>query len=299
MPQDLSFPHVVLAVLVGVFGLASIGMWAWIAQALQDGRQPLPYQARPAASPNPLVATVAFAYSLVLYSGQVVAGVYPQHHGPSLRAAQVSCLINVLIVSLLLAMLAHPSSTRLSDFGIKLGGWRRAAVNGALGFLASLLPVYSIQVLMVLVNLVLPFRNEETQHSFLQLLSSNTDPTAIAWVALAAVMLAPLAEELMFRVIIQGWLQSRVRPALAIAASAILFSAIHGFPDAIGLLPLAVILGYVYYRTHSYLAVIALHALFNAFSLAVVVLLAQPDQAETPFSTGSLNWLSTVLPWGA
>lgn len=298
MPQDLSFPYIVLAVVVGVFGLASIGLWVWIAQVLQDGRQPLPYQPRPASSPNPLVTTVAFAYSLVVYLEQLVAGLDQRHPKPSLWTVQVSCLVNILIFSLLLAMLALPRSTRLSDFGIKLGDWRRHLTDGALGFLASLLPVYSIQVLMFLVNRLLPFRSEELQHSFLQFLSSNTDTTTIAWVALAAVVLAPLAEELMFRVIIQGWLQSRVQPALAIAASAVLFSAIHGFPDAIGLFPLAVILGYVYYRTRSYLAVIVLHAMFNAFSLAVV-LLAQPDQAETAVSTGSLNWASTVLLWGA
>jgi membrane protease YdiL (CAAX protease family) len=128
-------------------------------------------------------------------------------------------------------------------------------------------------------------------------------------VALAAVVLAPLAEELMFRVVIQGWLESREKPAAAITTTALLFSVIHGLPDAIGLFPLALILGYVYRRTHSYLAVVVLHGLFNAFNLSMV-LLARPEQAVEKLTTkcvpdpltAALQWASSttsaiVAPW--
>jgi len=57
-----------------------------------------------------------------------------------------------------------------------------------------------------------------------------------------------------------------------IVASSALFAAMHlghGF-DPIPLFFLALGLGYLYYRTHRIIPCIAMHALFNAFSLAML-----------------------------
>jgi membrane protease YdiL (CAAX protease family) len=43
------------------------------------------------------------------------------------------------------------------------------------------------------------------------------------------------------------------------------------------LLPLALVLGYVYDRRHSYLAVVVLHALFNLTMLAAQLLTLPPS----------------------
>ena len=85
--------------------------------------------------------------------------------------------------------------------------------------------------------------------------------------------------------ILQGWLQSRIEPAWAIFAVAVLFAFVHGWPDSLPLIPLSLILGYVYYRRHSYLAVVMLHLLFNATNLALAVL---TQQAESPHSVAAL-----------
>jgi membrane protease YdiL (CAAX protease family) len=51
-----------------------------------------------------------------------------------------------------------------------------------------------------------------------------------------------------------------------------IFSVVHGVPDCFPLFPLALILGFVYHRTRSFLAVVVLHALFNATNLTLSVL---------------------------
>ncbi len=56
-----------------------------------------------------------------------------------------------------------------------------------------------------------------------------------------------------------------------IAINALLFAVIHGFPDMIALVPLALILGWIYQRTQSYIAIVTTHAAFNTFNLTMVL----------------------------
>jgi membrane protease YdiL (CAAX protease family) len=86
---------------------------------------------------------------------------------------------------------------------------------------------------------------------------------------------------LLYRVVIQGWLESRITPRAAIIFVSILFAAIHsesGRPDALPILPLALILGYVYHRRHSLLAAFTLHATFNAANLALALMTGPSSQ---------------------
>ena len=62
------------------------------------------------------------------------------------------------------------------------------------------------------------------------------------------------------------------RLVASIAISSVAFVMVHGFPDMLALLPLAVVFGYVYERTHSYLAVVAMHATFNGVNLGLALL---------------------------
>ena len=88
--------------------------------------------------------------------------------------------------------------------------------------------------------------------------------------------MAPIGEELLYRVIIQGVLQRHLPPSVSIVISSVVFSAVHGFPDAIGLFPLALILGYLYWRTGSYLTIVTTHAVFNGATVILTLLSPQP-----------------------
>lgn len=90
---------------------------------------------------------------------------------------------------------------------------------------------------------------------------------------LTSVLLAPLAEEILFRGLLYRALQQQGRPRLALLVSSVLFSAIH--LNQLAFLPfivLAVILALLYERTNCLLAPILTHAGFNAINIAYFAL---------------------------
>ena len=97
----------------------------------------------------------------------------------------------------------------------------------------------------------------------------------VALMSASAVIMAPIEEELLYRVIFQGTLQRHVSPLGSILISSVIFSSVHGFPDAFGLFPLALILGYLYWRTGSYLTIVTTHAMFNGVTLLLTLLSPQ------------------------
>jgi membrane protease YdiL (CAAX protease family) len=54
-----------------------------------------------------------------------------------------------------------------------------------------------------------------------------------------------------------------------LGVSSVLFAFAHGFPDSLALLPLAFALGYTYLRRRSYITVMMVHFLFNAFNMVL------------------------------
>lgn len=153
-----------------------------------------------------------------------------------------------------------------SVFGFKLQSVGTQILDGVKGFLLALIPT---AVLMVMTA---PLRTRQTQNPLLTLLSDTQDPAVIALIVLAAAVIAPLYEEMMFRVILQGSLGSVVHPRLAVAMTALTFAAIHGAVDGIALIPLALVLGYVFQQRHSYLSVVVIHGLFNGTMLVLALL---------------------------
>ncbi|MEM8549883.1 MAG: type II CAAX endopeptidase family protein [Verrucomicrobiota bacterium] len=82
---------------------------------------------------------------------------------------------------------------------------------------------------------------------------------------LLAVVGAPLIEELIYRGLLYRYLKSQIRPALAMALSAALFSAIHAnLLQAVPLFVLGILLTRSYDRTGNLLVPIFFHACFNA-----------------------------------
>ena len=157
---------------------------------------------------------------------------------------------------------------RRTDFyrlGFRFDHLRQQIIDGGLGFLTALVPVFSVLLLTS------PLRSVETTHPFLQLLNAQGGAVFVA-VFVAAVVVAPIMEELVFRVILQTTLVRWCGPEIGIAITAVLFAAVHPFPDSLGLLPLAFILGYVYHQRRSFLSVVLIHALFNAFNISLLVL---------------------------
>jgi membrane protease YdiL (CAAX protease family) len=106
----------------------------------------------------------------------------------------------------------------------------------------------------------------------LTLLADSPDPLTVTLICITAAIMAPLSEEMMFRVVLQGALTRFSQPRIAIPVTAVAFAAIHGPIDGIALVPLALILGYVFDRRHSYVSVLVIHGLFNATMLTLALL---------------------------
>lgn len=155
---------------------------------------------------------------------------------------------------------------------------RRGITVGVLGALIFV-PLATLQLQMgrIVWDWVHPAAPAPT-HPVLQAVGSSAWGT---WGTLqllaAALLVAPLAEELFFRGILlqaicrytrQGW--------LAIAVSSVAFGFVHGQPqDILPLVTMGVVLGYVRLRLGALWPCVLLHMLFNARTMACALLAPQ------------------------
>ncbi len=172
-------------------------------------------------------------------------------------------------VLVLVGLLAGSGQRSLGEFGFKWSSLSSQLHDGWFGFRLAILPM------AVSMAMTIPLQTPESQHALLKLLANNPGYIKLALIVFIPVVSAPLLEELIFRVILQSTLSKIVRPRLAILAIAVCFSAVHGPVNGLTLLPLALVLGSVFHRRHSYLAVVVIHGLFNATMLALALLSAR------------------------
>jgi hypothetical protein len=114
------------------------------------------------------------------------------------------------------------------------------------------------------------FAPHDDLHPYLETLKREETTATVFWVALAACLFAPLKEELMFRVILQGRLVDRFAEGGLIAA-ACLFAAVHRMPDGFMLIPLALMLGVLYERRRTFLSIFSAHAAFNGANMLMAL----------------------------
>jgi membrane protease YdiL (CAAX protease family) len=92
----------------------------------------------------------------------------------------------------------------------------------------------------------------------------------------AAVLLAPVAEEALFRGILYPAIKQYGYPRLALWGTSLLFAAVHmNVVTFVPLAALALVLTMVYERTDNLLAPITAHVLFNALNFATLLVLQQ------------------------
>lgn len=130
-------------------------------------------------------------------------------------------------------------------------------------FLVAYLPTAALRILMVS---LLP---ESPSHPFLEMINDGVDAGTMSLIALMAVVVAPLVEELLYRVTILGGMMQQGWLIPGWIVSSVLFGFAHGFPDSMALLPLAFAIGYTYLRRRSYRTVMLVHLLFNGFNMVI------------------------------
>lgn len=190
-------------------------------------------------------------------------------------------LLSALLALVLIVLgLRHATGAQWSDFGLWSPSiWKDVAL-GLSGMLAASVIVYMIQAVMVQML-------GESEHPLLEMLKDKPNLTNLMLAAALAMLVAPIVEEFVFRGLLQGWLEVKQYEwaeryplsigrlpdgSLAIVCSATVFAALHATagPDPIALFPLALVLGYIYYRTHRLLPCIVMHFCFNGFSVVAL-----------------------------
>lgn len=147
----------------------------------------------------------------------------------------------------------------------------------ALAFFIRSLPLIGIVAFLwnSLLNLMVDYGlldSFEPQEAVL-IFTSGQSPVALALLAFFAIIVAPLAEEVIFRGCIYRFLKSKLQPYAAMLISALVFAVIHG--NLMAFVPLAFVgflLAYSYEKERNLLVPIFFHALFNLLTLSVTVL---------------------------
>ena len=125
--------------------------------------------------------------------------------------------------------------------------------------------IFGAMGLFVLISLVLYLLPERWMAEYGKAMTLSTETGLIP--ALAMVVGAPLAEELVFRGIIQSRLERSLPAWIAVVLQAVLFGLIHGTPVQIGYaFIMGLLFGLLRWRTGSILSTLAAHAAFNAMN---------------------------------
>ena len=283
---------------------------------------PIAYEPRRPVPWGPLGALLAILQtSLALYSAYLIrSGENSQK--PLETLLLVAFMVQQLVVvGGFLLVIALTSRANFRDLGLP-----RANEDiipdirmGALACLVALAPVHIVQV--VLMSLLFP-QEKVSGHQLIKTVMSNPSDSGIMLLAgLLAVVVAPVCEEIVFRMLLQGWLEKwednwlgwrappedakildeeslfvddDVLPAdessfsqqpprrglaglpygwVPVLISAFVFGLAHiGYgPEPVPIFLLGLVRGYLYQRTHRVIPSIVAHALFNSFTMLVLL----------------------------
>lgn len=198
----------------------------------------------------------------------------PESGGTGLLAIVVASQVAGLGVTMLFLRIRHVPWRPLVGSARPLG--RNLAIGSGLGFLAIVASTLIVSLLVALTG---------SDAALEQVLTGGLmeTPLELALAVMAAVVLAPVAEELLFRGLLHRSLRRRSRIVPATAVSSVLFAVVHvdvafSQPLAlVGLTLVGVILAIAYERTGSLLVPIMIHAVHNAVTIAAVVITTRLD----------------------
>lgn len=274
-PIDYELPTGPIRSLLAV-GVCTLAVWTFV-RLLRPGKFRL---SDTPVRPNALhVLHVFTVYLIYLITGSLTALVIAAMQGvelvpnkpipmtvnlPAMGVAQLVLISGVLGT----AWMTFRSG---ADRGLGLSGrhWLSDTGRGVVGFLAVLPLCIAAMVLMsyLIKKGILPIK--PTKHPALEFVQEASAVWVVVVFAVTAV-LAPIAEELFFRGLLQSLLRKHMGgPWPAILAASAIFAAVHYplYKDMPALFLLGIALGYNYERTGRLLGPIIMHAIFNAVML--------------------------------
>jgi membrane protease YdiL (CAAX protease family) len=157
--------------------------------------------------------------------------------------------------------------------------WRKAVLLGMLVALIFLPLGWGLQQVSALVMTHLPgFKIEPEEQLPIHILRVSMSWAGRITLGATAILLAPVAEEMLFRGILYPAIKQAGYPRFALWGTVIMFAAVH--MNLVTFLPLAVlalVLTALYERTNNLLAPIAAHALFNALNFVTLFVIQRTE----------------------
>lgn len=216
------------------------------------------------------LVVVAAAYVLVMIFASMVAGTLIARRMPPWVPTFIGVVSALGACTLVLALANRKYGLMLRDLGFRfdrLGFDATAAVVMLLVVLALREPLGALlQYLYTVLHKPVPHQ------VVIEQLTHEQSPLAVVFMTVAALVVAPLCEETLFRGFLQPLLRRWLGTVPGIVLTAIVFSLLHDpFPSApVLIFPLALALGYLYHRTQRLAAPVMLHALHNLITLVLV-----------------------------
>lgn len=217
--------------------------------------------------PDMVVASALVSYFLFNVIGAMTWGTGSVSVGD---LKQGIVLFGIVVAGILLGLVVRKQNP-LDVFGVGKEGGAVACGKG-FGYLLACYPL--VGVALYLADR-LSGGGSQPQETVDLFLGAQNRSTAM-WVIVAAVLVAPVAEELIFRGFLYGVAKRYFGTGFALGFSSLLFAAVHlHAPTFPALAVLAICLALAYEATGSLLVPMAMHACFNAFSLSALLLFPQ------------------------
>jgi membrane protease YdiL (CAAX protease family) len=314
--------------LIGAMVLGgALASWVWIGLRVGHRQPLLPYEPRRQVTWNGLdVVAIVLVYVVAqVLSIRVAMNKYGLEGDleqiMQQPAGQVALITATIVASLItfcaaILLMVSRSGANHEDLGFGLRNAHYDVAQGLVAFFASAPAVFLIQILFVYVAKI------EYDHPLIELIQKREDART-TWLAIvAAVVVAPIVEEFLIRVVLQGWLEkvevhltqpptmldpsaaadgpmspadeservaaggaeSLALPRIGLAglplgaapilASSLVFGLMHWGHGAapVPLFLFAIVLGFLYQRTHRIWPSMVAHFALNSVSMAVLLL---------------------------
>lgn len=192
----------------------------------------------------------------------------------TLQAILANSIVYSSLILGIVGVMGFQRESALEFFGLRPASFPKAAGTGILWLVATYPLILATQSFVQGI-----FGETDDAQMIVRYFLEHPDPRHRAAVIVMAVIVAPVAEEILFRGYFYGVIRRYGGRLAAILTSSLLFAAIHvHLPSMLGLGILAVILCLLYERTGSLWATITMHATFNATTIAVLIL--WPEMAK-------------------
>jgi membrane protease YdiL (CAAX protease family) len=192
-----------------VLSLLTLCTWGWILYRRFTGQRVLPL--RPPSEPaawGPVHVLLTFlsvlVFQVVAHAVMLNVGDIPSTDSPvTVEKAQLHMALSsagILAAFFSLWLITRTTTTRAGDLGIGIGPFLPGVTMGLLCFLSFATPSYVLNELLSLLD--------PRIHPVLDELRKFKDMQFFSYSCITVVFLSPLYEEIICRLILQGWLQS-------------------------------------------------------------------------------------------